>query len=148
MPVLDPGGDVYHIAGVEFLSLFAPLLIVAPAGHADQNLTAALVRLVDVPVVAAARLKGHVVHPNLAGGEGVEIALPHKILGKAVVGSADGEDHLLLVLCFAICPGVLCPDLLGHAEGRPDLGPAGIKSGVGQDFRDLLSGDAVLLGGG
>ena len=47
MPVLYPSGDVDDIAGVQLLSCFAPLLVVASAGHTDQNLAAALISLVD-----------------------------------------------------------------------------------------------------
>ena len=86
MPVLYPSGDVDDIAGVQLLSCFAPLLVVASSGHTDQDLAAALISLVDVPVVAAAGLKGHIVHAHLAGGERVEVALSHKILGKTVIG--------------------------------------------------------------
>ena len=104
--------------------------------------------MVDVPVVAAARLKGHVVYPHLAGGQGVQVAPAHEIPGEAVVGRPDGEHHLPLVAGHVVPGGVLRPHLLGHAEGRPGLGPAGVKGRVGQDLGDLLPGDAVLPGGG
>ena len=69
-------------------------------------------------------------------------------MSKAVVGSPDGEHHLFLVPGLAVITGIIvCPDLLGHAEGRPGLGPAGVKGRVGQNLRDLLPGDAVLPGG-
>ena len=83
MPVLHPGGDVDHVAGMELPGRLAPFLVPASAGHAEQNLSAALAGVVDVPVVPAARLKGDVVHAHLAGGEGLEVALPHEILGEA-----------------------------------------------------------------
>ena len=53
VPVLDAGHNVDHIAGMQLLRLFAPFLIVAPACHADEDLPAAFIRLVDVPVVTA-----------------------------------------------------------------------------------------------
>ena len=146
--MLDPGGNVHHIAGVQLLGLLAPLLIVATPGHTDQHLTAALGGVVDVPVVAATGFKGHIEHPHLAGGQGVQIALPHEILGKAIVGRTDGEDHLLLMLGLAVCVIFLRPHLFGHAEGGPSLGPAGVEGGVGENLGNFLPGDAVLLGGG
>ena len=102
MPVLHTGGDVDHVAGLERLCFLPPGLVPAPAGHADENLPAALLGVVDVPVIPAARLKGHVVYAHLAGGKGLKIALPHKILREAVVGRTDGEYHLPLVLCFCV----------------------------------------------
>ena len=65
VPVLYTGHNVDHIAGVQLLRLFAPFLIVAPACHADEDLPAALVRLVDMPVVAAAGFKGYIEYFDL-----------------------------------------------------------------------------------
>ena len=42
----------------------------------------------------------------------------------------------------------LRPNFLGHVEGCPGLGPARVKSGMGQDLGNLGSRDAVLFGGG
>lgn len=53
VPVLYTGHNVDHIAGVQLLRLFAPFLIVTAPSHADKDLSAAFVRLVDVPVVTA-----------------------------------------------------------------------------------------------
>ena len=53
VPVLDTGHNVDYIAGVQLLRLLTPFLIVTAPGQADKDLSAALVRLVDVPVVAA-----------------------------------------------------------------------------------------------
>lgn len=60
MPVFDLGRNVYNIAGDEQLRGLARFLIVASSCHADKNLPAAGFRVVDVPVVAAAGLKGNV----------------------------------------------------------------------------------------
>ena len=70
VPVLDLRGNVHHIARMQLLRRFVPFLIVAPACHADKDLSAALYSMVDVPVVPAARLKGDVVNANLCGGQG------------------------------------------------------------------------------
>ena len=68
VPMLYLGRDVDHIPGMQLPGFLAPLLIPAPTGHADQDLAAALPGVVNVLVVAAARLEGHVVHPYLLGG--------------------------------------------------------------------------------
>ena len=56
VPVLDSGGDVYRVALADALSGLAPLLIVSFARSDDEDLAAAFLRMVDVPVVAAAGL--------------------------------------------------------------------------------------------
>src|SRR5699024_1529499 len=138
-------GNGDGVAGGERLGRLAPFLIPAAAGGAQENLAAALVGVVNVPVVAAARLKG-----DVGGGDTVfarqhlEIAVAHKILGVGVVGLAQTEDAAVGLL-----GGLLVgPDLFGHPERGPGLGPAGVKGGVGDDLGDLGAGDAVLLCGG
>ena len=60
VPVLYSGGDRYHVAGLQASGGFALLLIPALPVHTEKQLPAAGVGVVDVPVVAAARLKGHI----------------------------------------------------------------------------------------
>ena len=50
MPVLYLGRNVNHISKVQFLSGFAPLLIITPTRRTKKALTAVMV---DVPVVPA-----------------------------------------------------------------------------------------------
>ena len=57
MPVLCAFGDVDNVAGMETDGRFAPFLIDALAADADEDLVCAVV---DVPVVAATRLKGYI----------------------------------------------------------------------------------------
>lgn len=57
MPVLHTLGNVDDIAGMEADGRFAPLLVDAFAADADEHLVDAVV---DVPVVATARLEGDV----------------------------------------------------------------------------------------
>ena len=57
MPVLDVGGNLDDIAGVQALRGLALFLVPALAIDADQYLSAAFARVVNVPVVAAARFK-------------------------------------------------------------------------------------------
>lgn len=53
MPVLYLGRNVNHISRVQFLSGFAPLLIITPTRRTKKDLTAVMV---DVPVVPAIKL--------------------------------------------------------------------------------------------
>lgn len=50
MPVLYLGRNVNHISRVQFLSGFAPLLIITPTRRTKKDLTAVMV---DMPVVPA-----------------------------------------------------------------------------------------------
>ena len=50
MPVLYLGRNVNHISRVQFLSGFAPLLIITPTRRTKKDLTAVMV---DVPVIPA-----------------------------------------------------------------------------------------------
>ena len=61
VPVLDVSRNLDDVSGVQTLCGLALFLIPALALNADQHLAAALACVVDMPVVAAARLKGDVV---------------------------------------------------------------------------------------
>ena len=50
VPVLHLRGDLHHVAGMELPGGLPPLLVIAPAGGAQQDLPAVVV---DVPVVSA-----------------------------------------------------------------------------------------------
>ena len=145
VPVLYAGRDIHHIAGVQFLRRLPPLLIIAAARHADQYLSAAIFRVMNVPVVAAARLEGHVEHLNLLRGNWREVAFADEILAEAVIGRADGENHGVLVRLPRRIRVRLHPDLLGQPERRPRLGPARVERRMSQNLGDFAAGDAVGL---
>lgn len=92
MPVLNTCGDVDYIAGVQLASRLALFLVVATTAGDEQNLPAAFVCVVNMPIIAAAGFKGYVANDNLVEREHVEIALADKILGVGVVFSACGKD--------------------------------------------------------
>ncbi len=85
VPVLDVRRDDHNVAGVQLARRLARFLVPAAAAGAEQDLAAAFGGMVDVPVVAAGRLKGHVADGDTLGGEHIEVALADKILRKSGV---------------------------------------------------------------
>ena len=87
-----------YVALLDRTRLLALLLIPAFSGGANQNLTAALVGVMDVPVVATAGLKGDVEQRELSIlkiCQRIEKALSNKILCKIHVRIAFAEH-----ICF------------------------------------------------
>ena len=115
-----------HIAGMEFPGLLAPLLIPTPAVGTQQNLSTALGRLVDVPVVPASGLKGDVGHKYrlLGVGERLQIGVSNEILRERFIGRTQAEQPTVSAITVLI-------DLHCHAERRPGVGPPGVKSQMG-----------------
>ena len=103
VPVLHLGGNHHHAAGGQAHGGLAGLLIPALTGGAQQKLPAALFGMMDVPVVAAARLKGHIGGEQAALGvrQGVEEGISNKLLGIGGVGSA-GAEHIRFFKCVLI----------------------------------------------
>jgi hypothetical protein len=103
-----------------------------------------------MPVVAAARLKGHIENADLTGGERGQIALSYKILCISIVGRAHWKQKGLCIGGLGIVCRVtrLCPDVLCHAERRPRLGPACIKGQMRQNLGNFRLGNAIFLGCG
>ena len=100
--------------------------------------------MVDVPVVAAARLEGHVEDGQVVGGTGerLEVALADEVLGKGGVLLAKAKESAVpLGFCL-----VVAIDLLGHVEGSPGVGPAGVEGDVREDLGHLLARHAVRAG--
>ena len=112
VPVFHTDGDFHAVARFKGAGFFAPLLIPAFAGDAQQNLSAALVGVVDVPVVAAARLECHVGEKRFARrrrAQRVEIRRADKIfcVGGVLMPFAE---NVLLFKFFIIHIGLLiCP---------------------------------------
>ena len=117
VPVLDVCRNIDHIPGMQLSRFFAPLLIPAASIDADQQLSAALVSVMNVPVVAAARLESHIEGRHLLQCQRFQIALSDEILLKAGVRLPDGKckvrDCFFLTQISAIIGKVL------HAFGQP-----------------------------
>ena len=115
VPVLDVGRDGDHGAGGQADSGFALFLVPAFACGANQQLAAALGRVVDMPVVAAAGLKGNVGQKQ-AGfrvGQRVQERLANEKLGISGVcgtgaktfccsNSCLSMHFILVVSCFSV----------------------------------------------
>ena len=65
VPVLYAGRDIDSVAGIQLNGILALLLIIAAAGNAYEDLSAAAFGVVDMPVVASARLEGDVINADL-----------------------------------------------------------------------------------
>ncbi len=89
MPVLYLGRNVNHISRVQFLSGFAPLLIITPTRRTKKDLTAVMV---DVPVVPTTGLKGHVGNRHAHITQGAQITGPAEILPGHRVETALREQ--------------------------------------------------------
>ena len=94
VPVLDIRRNGDDIADAQTLRGLALLLIPALAVNTDEQLSAAALRVVDVPVVAAARLKGDVREKHRLSGNGqrLEEAAAGEILRIRVVRLAEAEE--------------------------------------------------------
>ena len=109
VPMLDPGGNVRKIAGQKTLRGLAPFLKEALPGDADQDLTASPIGVMNVPIVAAARLKGDVTDADLLLRKGRKIASSAEIPRIGIVWRADREQGLCgvgghPVLCGRVLP--------------------------------------------
>ena len=102
VPMLHLSGDHYHAAGGQADGRLALFLIPALTGRAQQQLPAALGRMVNVPVVAAAWLKGYVGRKQAAlrVGERVQVRLADKIAGIRGVGRAGAKQVLRFKVFF------------------------------------------------
>lgn len=120
VPVLDVRRDRHYSAGNQLLCGLAPLLIPALAVNADQYLTAALIRMVSVPVVPAARLERHVCYENglLRVGQRLQVGIPLEVLSIGCVGFALTEESAVL-LCDVVRVDLLCLTECRQAFGQP-----------------------------
>ena len=63
--MLNSGGNVDYISRVQFAGRLASFLVITATAGDEQNLSAAFVGMVDVPIIAATGLKGDVADNNL-----------------------------------------------------------------------------------
>lgn len=99
VPVLDPGRNGHHVTGVQGLRGLARLLIPAQTVRAQQQLAAAGLRVVDMPVVPAGGGEGDVCEENGLGrvGQRVEEALAGEVLRIGRVRLTEAEEAAVRV---------------------------------------------------
>lgn len=99
VPVLYLRRDDNDRAGRQANSILAFFLIPALAGCADQDLPAAALGMMDMPVVAASRFKGDVRKPHRTFAvlcQRVQIGIADEKLGKGGIGLPLTENILLV----------------------------------------------------
>lgn len=89
--MLNSGGDFDYITGMQLTGRLAPFLVVATTAGDKQNLPAAFIGVVDVPIVAAAWLESYVADDNLVERKHVKIALAYEIFCISIVFRAVGN---------------------------------------------------------
>ncbi len=130
MPVLYLGRNVNHISRVQFLSGFAPLLIITPTRRTKQDLTAVMV---DVPVVPAINWTPYSQSLVVTGFNGIHVCA----LCELFVTSSFAR----LFLCFVLVPNLFC-----KVEHCPAFWPACIECYVGDNRCDFFLRYPMILG--
>ena len=147
VPVLDIRRNVDDRAGKNLHGRLSLFLIPAAPGHADQHLSAAVRRTVDMPVVPAAGFERDIGDRYLLARNRGEVAVAGEILGVCRIRFADRENHFALESGLGVLAGrILGPHALCQVECRPRFRPTGIETDVGDNFGDLRAGDSVLSG--
>ena len=130
MPVLYLGRNVNHISRVQFLSGFAPLLIITPTRRTKKDLTAVMV---DVPVVPAINWTPYSQALVVTGFNGIHVCA----LCELFVTSSFAR----LFLCFVLVPNLFC-----KVEHCPAFWPACIECYVGDNRCDFFLRYPMILG--
>ena len=130
MPVLYLGRNVNHVSRVQFLSGFAPLLIITPPRRTKKDLTAVMV---DVPVVPALNWTPYSQSLVVTGFNGIHVCA----LCELFVTSSFAR----LFLCFVLVPNLFC-----KVEHCPAFWPACIECYVGDNRCDFFLRYPMILG--
>ena len=130
MPVLYLGRNVNHISRVQFLSGFAPLLIITPTRRTKKDLTAVMV---DVPVVPAINWTPYSQSLVVTGFNGIHVCA----LCELFVTSSFAR----LFLCFVLVPNLFC-----KVEHCPAFWPACIECYMGDNRCDFFLRYPMILG--
>lgn len=112
---------------------FAFFLIPSLTGCADQNLSAAFCRMVDVPVVAALNWTPYSQSLVVTGFNGIHVCA----LCELFVTSSFAR----LFLCFVLVPNLFC-----KVEHCPAFWPACIECYVGDNRCDFFLRYPMILG--
>ena len=146
VPVFHVSRNMNNRARQNLHRRFAFFLIPAATSYTDKHLPATFRRTVDMPVIAATRLKSNVRDVHLLARNRSKIAVTNKILRIGCIRFPDGENHLTLESCFGIfTSSIFRPYSFCQIERCPRLRPTCIETYVSDNLCDLRTGDAVLL---
>ena len=110
MPMLHASRYNYYISGEKFLRLFSPLLIKTTSGSAKENLPTAAFRMMNMPIITAARLKSYIADRHSLCCKHIQITLSYKIFCKRIIPPANWENayffwfHLNFLLSYLCNP--------------------------------------------
>ena len=101
VPVLDAHRDIYHIAGAQLLCRFAPFLIITSTSYTDEDLSAAVFRMMNVPVVTTINWTTPSQSPGFTGLNAIQ---------NCIFCTLFDEVLLLSIFPFLQHPILLLPD--------------------------------------
>ena len=133
MPVLYTLRNIDAVARLHFNSFFSPFLIVATSCYTDQNLSAALFCVMDMPVIPALNWTPYSQSLVVTGFNGIHVCA----LCELFVTSSFAR----LFLCFVLVPNLFC-----KVEHCPAFWPACIECYVGDNRCDFFLRYPMILG--
>ena len=143
MPVLHICGNVDDRAGNKFFRRLAPFLIIPSSADAYQHLSAGIVGMVDMPVIAARRLECDIEHRNLLVRQGRKIALTDEELTVGIRLAYGEEYGILILVLFGKFRSLLVPYFLCKSENRPAFRSAAVHRRMCDYRRYLVFCDTV-----
>ncbi len=140
MPVFRVGWNADYRSRFHQNRLLFPLLVPASAAGADQNLTTALISLMNMPVVFVAWFKGDVVDSISSGRT---IALAFKAGSKFYVFFTNLVSNGSLVFFFGLQGTGI--NFFRQTEGRPRLWSASIHCRMRNGTAHFISGHPLFF---
>lgn len=121
VPVLDACRDLDDVTWGQALQRFALFLIPALAVDANDDLAAALLGVVDMPEIAAARLERDVADGQRVAllREDLEVRLAREVLGIGIVGLTEAEEAAAALRISGIGVDPLATGNAAQAFGQP-----------------------------
>ena len=133
VPVFYACRDVDAVARFHLDGFFALFLIITASGNADEDLSAAALCVVDMPVVAAVNWTPYSQSLVVTGFNGIHVCA----LCELFVTSSFAR----LFLCFVLVPNLFC-----KVEHCPAFWPACIECYVGDNRCDFFLRYPMILG--
>ena len=133
MPMFDIRRNIYNIARQHFYSFLAPFLIISSSGNANQNLSATVFRMMNMPIISALNWTPYSQSLVVTGFNGIHVCA----LCELFVTSSFAR----LFLCFVLVPNLFC-----KVEHCPAFWPACIECYVGDNRCDFFLRYPMILG--